>query len=255
MNVPRLGINIDHVATLRQARGEDYPNLKKAAEICVKAGADQITMHLREDRRHIQDNDIVVVHEFLKEKKIPLNMEMGVSEDILQLAIKQGPEWICLVPEKREERTTEGGLDLISNTNFEKIKKTCQILKDKHPQIKISLFLEAKKEILEKAYNYSTLIDAVEVHTGDYAIHYNQKKTTTNFFDDFEMCFQFFKETHVGVHAGHGITLENYIPLLEFGRFAEYNIGHSVICQSVFEGLENVVSKFLALTKKYQLKK
>ena len=164
---PRLGVNIDHVATLRQARGEDYPSVVDAAKLCLSNGADQITIHLREDRRHIQDTDVEAVQLVTKKYGKPLNLEMGCSQEIVDIALATNPDWICLVPENRQERTTEGGLNLLDEKTFDKVKKTCELLKEKLSETKISLFLESSLSVLEKA---STIqCDAVEVHTGDYA--------------------------------------------------------------------------------------
>ena len=129
MNI-RLGVNIDHVATLRQARGEPYPSVVEAAQKSLKNGADQITIHLREDRRHIQDTDVEAVHLVTKKYGKPLNLEIGCHSEIIDIAIATAPDWICLVPENRQEQTTEGGLDLLKEETFLKVKETCQKLKD-----------------------------------------------------------------------------------------------------------------------------
>ena len=138
MTVPRLGVNIDHVATLRQARGETYPSVVDAAHICFKEGADQLTVHLREDRRHIQDTDVDSLRLVCDRYGKPLNLEMGVAPEMIDIAIAARPEWICLVTEKREERTTEGGLDLKTEGNFKKIEETCNKIKENSPNSKIS---------------------------------------------------------------------------------------------------------------------
>ena len=139
--VPRLGVNIDHVATLRQARGEDYPSVVDAAQVSLLNGADQITIHLREDRRHIQDTDVETVRLVTKRFGKPLNLEMGVDPEIVEIAIASTPEWICLVPEKRQEKTTEGGLDLLDDANFIRIEEAVKKLKSSIKDVKISLFL------------------------------------------------------------------------------------------------------------------
>ena len=131
---PRLGVNIDHVATLRQARGESYPSVVEAANVCLSNGADQITIHLREDRRHIQDTDVEAVRLVTKRYGKPLNLEIGCNQEIIDIAIATNPDWICLVPENRQERTTEGGLNLLDEKDFEKVKSTCETLKDKLPE-------------------------------------------------------------------------------------------------------------------------
>jgi pyridoxine 5-phosphate synthase len=157
----RLGVNIDHVATLRQARGESYPSIVEAADMALMAGADQITIHLREDRRHIQDTDVPAVKMVTERYGRPLNLELGANDEIIQLACEVRPDWICIVPEKREEKTTEGGLDLRDLKNFDKISKTCDLFKEKIPNVKISLFVEADPEILGLCAKMN--IDAVEI--------------------------------------------------------------------------------------------
>lgn len=236
---PRLGVNIDHVATLRQARGEDYPSVAQAAAVCLQAGADQITIHLREDRRHIQDTDIEAVSLVTRKYGKPLNLEMGCHPEIIDIALATNPDWICLVPEKREERTTEGGLDLIEASNFKRVEEACQRLKAELPNVKISLFLEASVETLQAAAKLP--VDAVEIHTGDYARAFLEDEPTENFLGAFRRAHALLKDFGLGCHAGHGLTQESIGPLLDSGIFAEYNVGHWIICQAVFDGLSNVV--------------
>ncbi len=245
---PRLGVNIDHVATLRQARGEEYPSIARAAETVLKAGADQITIHLREDRRHIQDTDVEVVQLMTKQFGKPLNLEMGCAPDIVDLCITVKPDWVCLVPEKREEKTTEGGLDLLDSKNFERVKTTCEKIKKGSPESKISLFLEANISTLEKASELS--IDAVEIHTGDYARKYLEDDDVSSDLTQFKKAYELLTEKNIAVHAGHGLTIESVLPLLKTKLFAEYNIGHWIICESVFKGLSNVILDFKALFAK-----
>lgn len=237
---PRLGVNIDHVATLRQARGEDYPSVVTAATVCLQSGADQITIHLREDRRHIQDTDVEAVSLVTKKYGKPLNLEMGCHGEIVDIALATNPDWICLVPEKREERTTEGGLDLLEESNFLKIEETCKRLKAGLPNVKISLFLEAKADTLQKAALLP--IDAVEIHTGEYAKAYLQGETTESYLGEFRRAHMLLKESGIACHAGHGLTQDSIGLLLQEGIFAEYNVGHWLICQAVFDGLGKVVS-------------
>lgn len=232
---PRLGVNIDHVATLRQARGESYPSLVQAAKICLNEGAEQITIHLREDRRHIQDTDVSSIKAVTKNFNKPLNLEMGCAEEIIGVAIETKPEWICLVPEKREERTTEGGLDLINANNFAKIADTCQQLKRSIPQVKISLFVEARDEIMEQAARLG--IDAVEIHTGDFAHAFNEGEDTERFLKAYLHAYTLSKKYKFNFHAGHGLTNKNILPLLKLKIFEEYNIGHWIICDALFTGL------------------
>ena len=235
----RLGVNIDHVATLRQARGEGYPSIVEAATCVLREGADQITIHLREDRRHIQDTDVEAVHLVTKKFGKPLNFEMGCNSEIVEIAIATCPDWVCLVPEKREEQTTEGGLDLLDSKNFEKVKSTCEYLKSKVSGIKISLFLEADLKILGKASEIG--IDAVEIHTGDYAKAFLNDEDYTSYIQQYENAKEYLTSKDINCHAGHGLTQESLMPLLENNLFEEYNIGHWIICQSIFDGLANVV--------------
>lgn len=237
---PRLGVNIDHVATLRQARGEYYPSVVEAAVVCFQAGADQITIHLREDRRHIQDTDVEAVSLVTKKYGKPLNLEMGCHSEIVDIALATSPDWVCLVPEKREERTTEGGLDLNDEANFNKVKEICERLKSGLPYLKISLFLEANPETLKKA---STLpIDAVEIHTGEYAKAFLNGEDVESYLGEFRRAHVLLNEANIGCHAGHGLTQESLQPLLQEGIFAEYNVGHWLICQAIFDGLGKVVA-------------
>ncbi len=244
----RLGVNIDHVATLREARGESYPSLKNAAEICLDSGADQITIHLREDRRHIQDRDIPVIRRVTKEKGKLMNLEMGCDPGIIEVALMHKPDWVCLVPEKREEQTTEGGLNLIEASHFQKIKESCIRLKDSIPNVKISLFVESDIPTLEKVCELGpSLVNAVEIHTGDYAIQYIAQKSVDNFLNEFERAKEFVEKRGIACHAGHGLTLESVAPLIKQGLFEEYNIGHWIISESVFLGLGEVVRNLKAL--------
>lgn len=241
----RLGVNIDHVATLRQARGEGYPSVVEAADVCLRAGADQITIHLREDRRHIQDMDVDAVRLVTKKYGKPLNLEMGCHDEIIEIACATLPEWVCLVPENRQERTTEGGLDLITQANFEKVKKTCERLKSKG--IRISLFLEADKETLQRAIEIAP--DAVEIHTGEYARHFVQGDDISSFLTRFGEAKEQLECAKIACHAGHGLSVESVLPLVENKLFAEYNVGHWIICRAVFDGLDHVVKKFIEVLK------
>lgn len=243
--VPRLGVNVDHVATLRQARGENYPSVANAAEIALNSGAEQITIHLREDRRHIQDYDVVDVFEVTKKLKRPLNLEMGCSDDILQVALRTKPDWVCLVPENRQERTTEGGLDLIEKANFKRVENVIFSIRKNSPHTKISLFLEADEAIIKNAILLKA--DAVEIHTGDYAKKFLEKKNYNELIEKYKRANCFLKDAKINIHAGHGLTLESVLPLLKLSFFEEYNIGHSIISQAIFDGLDNVVKKYIEL--------
>ena len=243
----RLGVNIDHVATLRQARGEDYPSLVRAAHEVLEAGAHQITIHLREDRRHIQDYDVAAIKLVCERYGRPLNLEMGANEEIFQVAVAAKPDWICLVPEKREERTTEGGLDL-GEKAFGRIKDFCEKIKLEIPSTKISLFVEADSLTMEQCLKLQP--DAVEIHTGEYARTFNRGEPITKYIELYNQARSLLG-SGIGFHAGHGLDDKNIIPLLEFGKFHEYNVGHWLICESLFGGLSQTVDKYLALIQKY----
>ncbi len=248
--ITKLGVNIDHVATLRQQRDEGYPSLVDAADATLRAGANQITIHLREDRRHIQDTDIQSVLLVTRKFGVPLNLEMGCSREIAEIAVASAPEWICLVPEKREEKTTEGGLDL-SDGNFTKVKETMEYLREHIPGVKISLFVEASSEIMKSSLELKA--DAVEIHTGMYAKAFLEGEEISPYIKKYQECYELVKDSTTLYHAGHGLTLESVEPLLELKIFREYNIGHWIIAQSIFEGLDSVTKKFLELFKKYPM--
>lgn len=252
MKFARLGVNIDHVATLRQQRGEFYPELHRAAEIALATGAHQITIHLREDRRHIQDRDVPQVHDVCRKFKLPLNLEMGCHEEMIKIAIQEKPEWICLVPEKREERTTEGGLSLIDPKNFERVKNACDELKKHIPQTKISLFVEADEEVLKQCLKIKA--DAVEIHTGEFAKDFLNNKNIVHHLEKYRKGALLMKGQGWGYHAGHGLTLSSLELLLQEGSFEEYNIGHWIVSESLFIGLGHVIKEMLELMHKYPLK-
>jgi pyridoxine 5-phosphate synthase len=242
---PRLGVNIDHVATLRQARGEDYPSLVEAARVSLENGADQITIHLREDRRHIQDTDVPAIKLVTERFGVPLNLELAASQEILDIAVETKPEWVCIVPEKREERTTEGGLNLMSDDQFKNIQAACSFLKKNNPNGKVSLFVEADIEILKRCTECD--IDAVEIHTGDFAKDFLSEESIEKHLVQYEKAYEFLKDKNIGFHAGHGLTDESVKPLVNQGLFVEYNIGHWIICDSVFNGLGSSIKKLKTL--------
>ena len=246
---PRLGINIDHVATLRQARGETWPCPLQAAQICLDSGADQITVHLREDRRHIQDIDVFELRKLTAKYNIPLNLEMGASREIFSIACQTMPDWICLVPENRLERTTEGGLDVLNK--YQEIAKICHDLKESVDNVKISLFIESHPDAVRKAL--SLPIDAVEIHTGNYASDFNNGKDITPQLDNFKKSQFSVQSNNIGYHAGHGLTANSLKPLLNKQIFEEYNIGHWVISSSIFNGLGSVVQSLKKLFKENSL--
>jgi pyridoxine 5-phosphate synthase len=249
MSVPRLGVNIDHVATLRQQRGEAYPSVEKAASIVLENGADQITIHLREDRRHIQDADVPIVKKVTEQFKKPLNFEMGCLPEMIEIALKINPAWVCLVPEKREERTTEGGLDLINPDNFARVKEACKRLRDN--EIMVSLFIESDLETLKRARDLG--VEAVEIHTGDYAKDFIEGNDYSKHLESFYSAKEYLGLNEIGCHAGHGLTDTSTEVLLKNQLFVEYNIGHWIIAEAVFNGVGPVTKKLAELFKKYPL--
>jgi pyridoxine 5-phosphate synthase len=252
MRFARLGVNVDHVATLRQQRGEHYPDVVRAAEVCLATGAEQITIHLREDRRHIQDRDVPEVQQMCTKMGFALNLEMGATDEMIEIAVMQKPEWVCLVPEKRLERTTEGGLNVLDLNTYENLKKACIEIKRGSPKTKISLFVEANEKSIEKCLTLQA--DAVEIHTGEYARDFMDNKSLTPHLLKYQACSKIIKKENWGYHAGHGLTYESLIPLLEEGYFEEYNIGHWIISESIFIGLGHVTKEMVTLIKKYPLK-
>ncbi len=250
--IPRLGVNIDHVATLRQQRGESYPSVERAARDTLMSGADQITIHLREDRRHIQDADVSPVHQQCTHFGKPLNLEMGCHPEIIDLAINENPEWICLVPEKREERTTEGGLDLSTPEAFKRVFEACEKLKKHLPKTKISLFVEADAATLQASLKIHC--DAVEIHTGEYAKDFLKDTDLSHHLKQYQEGARIIRGANRGFHAGHGLTFESVVPLLELGVFSEYNIGHWMMSEAMFVGIAQVTDDMLHLFKKFPLK-
>ncbi len=249
--IPRLGINIDHVATVRQARGEFYPSVRRAADMVIRNGADQITIHVREDRRHVQDFDAADVRAVTKEHGKLFNLEMATAENVFEIACNTQPDWICLVPEKREEQTTEGGINLLDEKTFGHLKSYCARLRTKVPDVKISLFLEANIEILQKAQELN--VEAVEIHTGDFCKQYLNKTDFQGHLNKFKDAHNFLKQHNIHCHAGHGITQEMLPLLLELQVFEEYNIGHWVVAEALFQGLGPVVAHMKETLAKYPL--
>lgn len=236
MTKPLLGVNIDHIATLRQARGVDYPDPVQGALIAEQAGADGITLHLREDRRHIQDADVYRLAKLLTTR---MNLEMAVTDEMLAIALDVKPAWVCLVPEKRQELTTEGGLDVIGN--HEKIANVINSLQQNGT--KVSLFIDPNLAQIDKSIELGA--NAIEIHTGAYAefwLENNQQKIH----DELNRIKQSVsyakaKNPQLLVNAGHGLTRENVVPIAKIDGIYELNIGHSIIADSVFMGLDNAV--------------
>jgi pyridoxine 5-phosphate synthase len=248
-NWAKLGVNIDHIATLRQLRGTPYPDLLDAAQRVEHAGADQITVHLREDRRHIQDQDVKVLRAQLN---VPLNLEMAVNEAMIRHAIKTRPDWACLVPEKRNEVTTEGGLEL--KRSMKTIARCISRLK--RARIKVSLFIEPTLESLRLSHELGA--DAVELHTGRYCLITQvppRKRSSTKIKRELKRLTDSGALAHqlgLGCHAGHGLDYENVRPLTslktEGGQmlFEEYNIGHSIVCRAAIVGIEQAVREMIS---------
>jgi len=246
---PRLGVNVDHVTTLRQARGEDYPCIKRALKECLENGADQITIHLREDRRHIQDEDCPIVRNITKDYNKLFNLELATAKDVINTAIHCSPDWVCIVPEKREERTTEGGLNLKDKSAFQSTAKTIDILRSNIKDVKISLFLEANLETNKLAQQLGP--EAIEIHTGEFAKQFlSGSDKIRNSIEEFITVQKYLVDNNIHCHAGHGLTQEMLPSLLELKIFEEYNIGHWIISESIFRGLATVVKDLSEIIKK-----
>ncbi|MDD2760350.1 MAG: pyridoxine 5'-phosphate synthase [Methylomonas sp.] len=226
-----LGVNIDHVATLRQARGTRYPDPVQAALVAEQAGADGITAHLREDRRHIQDRDIVLLKDRLHTR---LNLEMAVTDLMIAIALDIKPRACCLVPERREELTTEGGLDVAGSP--EKMREACQALVA--AGIEVSLFIDPELEQIDAAVRAGAPV--VELHTGRYAdaptLHEQKQE-----WQRIRRAAEYAHQAGLQVNAGHGLHLHNVEAICRIGPIAELNIGHAIIAQALFSGLEQAV--------------
>lgn len=228
---PRLGVNIDHVATLRQARGGREPDPIWAAVLCELGGADGITIHLREDRRHIQDRDLRLLRETVQ---TTLNLELSLDPSILSLAVEVRPDQLTFVPEKRQELTTEGGLDVVGQRDRVK----AAIERSHAAGLKVSLFIDPQVEQIEAARDLNA--DAVELHTGTYALaaHGSPRKAQLEALTTAGMLAC---SLGLGLHAGHGLNLENVGAVARLSGIEELNIGHSIISRAVFTGLERAV--------------
>ena len=231
----KLGVNIDHIATLRNARGEEYPDTIKACDILLKAGADSITAHLREDRRHIKDKDIKDISITYPGK---LNLEMAANEEMLSIAINTTPFSCCIVPERREELTTEGGLDVTNNSDY--LKEISSLLKKKG--IRTSLFIDPVKDQVESAI--ACEVDCIEFHVGNFCkIFYENKSKSDLEFKKLEELCNYAYNSGIEVHLGHGLDYETTKKVTEIKCIQEVNIGFFLIAQSIFDGLENTVKK------------
>ncbi|HEY4484756.1 MAG TPA: pyridoxine 5'-phosphate synthase [Nitrospiria bacterium] len=236
----RLGVNIDHVATLRQARGETDPDPIAAAVLAETAGADGIVVHLREDRRHIQDRDLRLLRETVRTK---LNLEMAPIDEILKIALSVKPDMVTLVPERREERTTEGGLDVTAMRD--RLQRLIQQFHD--AGVAVSLFVEPDPVHVRTAHRVKA--DYIEIHTGRFAGARLDKKQNMEF-DAIELAAKEAFQMGLGVNAGHGLNIRNIRRLLSISEIVEYNIGHSIISRAVMIGLERAVREIKDLLDK-----
>ena len=238
----KLGVNVDHVATLRQARGVDYPSVLEAARLCVAGGASGITIHLREDRRHIQDSDLFELRRSLK--KATLNLEMANVPEIVGIAIKAKPDEVCVVPEKRQELTTEGGLDAAGQKIS--LRENCRKLSD--AGITVSLFVDPDKKQLDAAVAIGA--PYVELHTGTFC-NARGAKATKEIIRLIEGA-RYAHEIGLKVNAGHGINLANIFSILKIPFLDTLNIGHSIVARAVFVGLKNAVREMLSAMATYR---
>ena len=237
----RLGVNIDHVATIRNARGESHPKPLKAAFYSMACGANSITIHLREDRRHIKDKD---AFEICSKRRIPVNLEISTNNEIVKKALKIKPNFICLVPEKRKEITTEGGLNLSFKKNF--LKRIIHKLKKN--KCRVSLFIEPDLSVIRKANLLNA--DCIEIHTGRLCNLINKNKNYKNELDRIKKAVKLGNEIGLEVHAGHGLTYKSAKILSKVKGINEFNIGHFLIGDSIFIGLSNSIKQFKKVIKK-----
>ena len=236
----RLGVNIDHVATLRNARGEKHPDPSNAAIKVVEMGADSVTIHLREDRRHINDIDTKKICNL---KNILVNLELSMNENIIKKALKFKPSYICIVPENRKEITTEGGLNL--NKNKKKLKSI--IKRFKKAKIRTSLFVNPTLRDINISSELNT--DCIEIHTGKISNLVKLKKNYINEFKRIKKCSIHAKKLNIEVHAGHGLDYKTTKILTKIKEIKEFNIGHYIIGESIFFGLAKVIKNFKKIIK------
>jgi pyridoxine 5-phosphate synthase len=233
----RLGVNIDHVATLRQQRGTRYPSPVQAALLAESAGADLITLHLREDRRHIQDADVRTLRSLLQTR---MNLEMAITEDMLGIACQVRPQDACLVPERRQELTTEGGLDLAGH--YEQVKHACHTLAD--AGVRVSLFIDANARQLQAARAASAPV--VEIHTGRFADAETEAEAAHEL-ERIRAAVETGNALGLRVNAGHGLHYHNVQAVAALRGIEELNIGHAIVAQALFDGFAGAVAKMKAL--------
>ena len=231
----RLGVNIDHVATLRNARGENQPNIISAAKFAICCGADSITIHLREDRRHIRDKDLKILSSI---KSIPVNLEISSNFKMLKIALKSNPEFVCIVPEKRKEITTEGGLNILKNKK--KIKKIVSSLNSKN--IRTSLFINPNLKDIQMSKQLNA--NCIELHTGKISRMVKSKKNYIHEFKKIKKCAKYANSLNIEVHAGHGLDYRTTKILSTINEIKEFNIGHFIISESIYYGFKKVIKNF-----------
>ena len=240
MSKIRLGINIDHVATVRNARGEDYPSPLRAALISEKYGADSVTIHLREDRRHIKDSDLKIITSKLK---IPLNLEIALTNEMINIALRHKPSFVCFVPEKRKEITTEGGLNLNYKKNF--LKKI--IIKFKKNNSRVSLFIEPSIKDIKISKKLG--VNGIEFHTGKICNLINQNKPFKSEMSKLNKAVNYATELGLDVHAGHGLTYKSAKIISKIKGIKEFNIGHFLVGEAIYIGLPAAIKNFQKILK------
>ena len=236
-NKIRLGVNIDHIATIRTNRNTDYPSLIEAVNIAEQNGADLITVHLREDRRHIQDQDLFDIRPIAK----TLNLEMALTNEMIDICMAAKPDYCCIVPEKREELTTEGGLDIIGMSSDQFKLLSNSIDKFQNNKIKVSLFIDP--DISQIDYAIKSGAKCIELHTGSYANAINNDIENKEL-NRIKVAAQFASESKLQVHAGHGLNLSNLSDICKIPEIEELNIGHAIIADSIFKGFKQAVNDF-----------
>jgi len=241
MKNKKLGVNIDHVATIRNARGESYPDPLQVALLAKSSGADSVTIHLREDRRHIRDQDLINI---INKLKIPINLEIAPTNEMLKIAIRHKPNFVCIVPEKRSEITTEGGLNLSKKTQH--LKKI--ILRLKKNKIRVALFIEPK--LSDVIASKKLKADCIELHTGKFCNLINKKKNYKLAYKQIESAAALGNKVGLEVHAGHGLTYNSTKIISKIKYINEYNIGHFIISEAIFFGLKKTIKTFIKIINK-----
>ena len=236
----RLGVNIDHVATVRNARGENYPDPLRAALEAEKCGAESVTIHLREDRRHINELDLKRI---ITKLRIPLNLEIAATKEMLKIALERKPPFICIVPEKRKEITTEGGLNL----NYRRKFLATIIKKLKKNRSRVSLFIEPNLKDIKDSKNLNA--DCVEIHTGKFCNLVNKNKNYKKELIKIKNAINYGNKLGLEIHAGHGLTYKSARILSNIKGIKEFNIGHFLVGESIFVGLERAIKKFKNIIK------